>query len=36
MLGKLFRYEMKASGRIMLPVFGAALLMGIILSLIHI
>lgn len=30
MLGKLFRYEMKASGRIMLPVFGAALLMGII------
>lgn len=30
MLGKLFRYEMKASGRIMLPVLGAALLMGII------
>lgn len=28
MLGKLLKYEMKASGRILLPIFGAVLIMG--------
>lgn len=30
MLGKLFRYECKATGRILVPLYGAAILMGLI------
>lgn len=30
MLGKLFRYEWKATGRILFPLYGAALLMGLV------
>lgn len=30
MLGKLFRYECKATGRILMPIFGAVVLMGLV------